>query len=178
MSDQLNSFLDVASTLTGLPDDGELMAAIRGYDAVLQHTDDGVEVLRARDYKELPTDLLELRAFDDAGELHIVKVGDALRGRVRKDGEGEPCAVFDEEHLVWGSRAVLDGDVVELCEDRGNRVRIPSALLGGRLPDEQHRVTVRVRNYLDENGEDAESGDTRFAFCDYRLVGLCVREVE
>lgn len=180
MSKKLNDFSSIASQVDGLPaSNAELIEAIHGYTAVLQHTLDGVEILDAPSYTKLPEDLLELRAFSETGELHLVKVGDSFRGRMRKDDEGSACTVFDEEHLVWGSTAVVQDDVVTLTEDRGTRVSIPYRLLDGNMQsDKGSRVTIGVRNYLDEDGEDAESGDTRFAFCDYRLVYFKVREVE
>jgi CRISPR-associated protein (TIGR03984 family) len=143
-----------------------------------------VEVLEAAHYGSLPKDLLELRAFDDVGELHMVMMGGKLRGRVRKDGEGTPCDVFDEEHLLWGERVSRNEGSYVLREDRGTRIAVPEAAFeglcepGGSSQDKQNRVTVRVRNYLDKQDESPLTGDPRFAFCDYRLVCFNVREVE
>lgn len=206
----------------GLPSGDSLLESIRSYDYVLQHRLGGVEVLDAKAYDELPDDLLELRAFNGCGELHLVCAEGEWLGRVRTDASSKDAAdalvsqtepakgaadalvsqtnasckdfvcvtVFDEEHRIWGTDVTLTEDGLVLTEDRGTVVRLPASV-ATQLPDilkvskenktkdeeQRYVVTVRVRNYLDEDGRDPESGDTRFAFGDYRLMGFNVREV-
>lgn len=190
---RLNAFESVRSCKKELPSDDRLAQTIRAYDYVLQHRLGGVEVLDAKAYDELPDDLLELRAFDAHGELHLVCLEGERLGRIRTDGpdDGDVCVtVFDEEHQVWGSDVSMNADGLVLTEDRGTVVRLPASVAiqlpdilkvtkGNKTKDDQQRyvVTVRVRNYLDEDGSDPESGDTSFAFVDYRLMGFNVREV-
>lgn len=191
---KLNGFGSVRSASYGLPDKDRLVDRIREYDYVLQHRLGGVEVIDAADYAALPKDVLELRAFSGTGELHLVNAGGRLLGRVRTDETGQDSAateVFDEEHLVWGTRATQCDGAVVLREDRGTVLRLPASVAsefpdilkmtasekaGGSAP--RYFVTVRVRNYLGEEKTDPESGDTSFAFVDYRLMGFNVREVK
>ena len=193
---RLNQFASVYSKKDSLPDDSRLVEKINEYDYVLQHRFSGVEVLDADGYAALPDDLLELRAFSATGELHLVCMDGKRYGRVRTDVMAEgPAAsrleTFDEEHQVWGSEASLADGVITLREDRGTVVRLPESI-ASQLPDVLHIkkgnttddggqrffATIFVRNYLDEESVDAESGDTSFAFVDYRLMGFNVREVK
>lgn len=183
MSARLNTFVEIKSSVKSLPEASGMVEAIRAYDYVLQHTLDGVAMLKAADYQALPEDLLELRAFSTVGELHAVAVEDGFVGRVRTDGDGEDAqhaVVFDEEHLVWGYPTYHDGKTVLFAEDRGTQVRVPSCIVAEHEEEFKggNRLTILVRNYLDEGGVDTVSGDTRFEFCDYRLVEFKVREAE
>lgn len=177
MSDwEVNAFRTVRSRVDDLPPQDELVPAIRGYDLALLHTLGGVELLRASTLEVLPADLLELRAFDARGELHMVIVDGQLRGRVRVD-EGRADAsvtVFDEEHVLWGTRLTGRDHKAFLDEDRGTRVVLPEGALAGFVEGESV-ATIGVRNYLGEEAVDPESGDTAFSFTDWRLVGLHVR---
>ena len=175
---KLNCFSEISSRLDALPPREELESSIRGYDYVVQYTLDRVEIVEAPGYEGIPDDLLELRAFDADGELHMVDTEEGLKGRIRTDTEGAGTTVFDEEHALWGSVSLDAGGVGEvvLREDRGTVVRLPKSALPGL--GESSVATIRVRNYLDEGEVDEESGDTRFAFSDYRFVSFNVREGE
>jgi len=175
-NEHINRFFDLTSSVVDLPSsDKEVVAAIQKYQYVLQHRLDRVEVLAAKEYQTLPDDLVELRAFSEAGELHAVSMEDGLVGRIRTDGTGEPAIAYDELHQVWGSDAtrIADGRML-LSEDRGTRVYLPAGAL--RSLDEGQCIVVWVRNYLEEGTENPQTGDTSFAFCDWRLVGFDVRK--
>lgn len=181
---RLNEFHSVPSKESDLPVGDKLVAKICSYDYVLQFTNDGVRVLCAKEYVELPDDLLELRAFNESGELHLVNADGVHYGRVREDGVGDLCTVFDECHRVWGSSVTTRDDELLLREDRGTEVRLSASaarsILGiesvtGRKGEERY-AALYVRNYLDERSIDPESGDTGFSFVDYRLVGFEVKD--
>lgn len=179
----LNEFGAVASTREIVNDASGLELKLRegSYDYVLQHTFDGAEILKAEGYS-VPEGLLELRAFDEGGELHVVMdgCGGLVGGRVRRDGAGEEAEVFDEEHVLWGTgidESPSNTETAVLVEDRGTRVCLPREVLGESLPGGK-RVTLRVRNYLAEEKSDSETGDTTFAFEDWRLVGFQLRDGE
>lgn len=173
---KLNTFSEIDSRVIDLPAGKVLLDAIREYEYVVQYTYDGVEILNASSYDILPDGFLELRAFNKSGEIHVIDIDGELRGRVRVDGEGSKSVVFDEEHLLWGSRLLgqVDGSLA-LVEDRGMMMRFPAEVLRDYASGKDV-VTLLVRNYLDEEVEDTESGDTRFSFADFRFVGFNVRE--
>lgn len=176
MMDRLYEFYEIPSKTMLLPGEERLVGAIRGYRYVLQHTLEGVEILDAPTYDGLPDGLLELRAFDGQGEIHLVSFEDRLVGRVRLDGEGSLATVYDEDHVLWGTRLVEREGTAELLEDRGTRVRLYLDALPGFV-DGSSVATIRVRNYLvDDDEADSESGDTPFAFYDWRLACIDVRK--
>ena len=173
---QINEFGELASQVSELPPRESIAIAVRKYDYVIQHTFDGVEILDAKSYSDLPADFLELRSFNKDGELHAIDVNGELHGRVIVDKPGSDSMVFDEEHLIWGRLAQEDDECYVLTEERGTQVRMPKSALQGM--NEKKRATIRVRNYLEEGGIDPETGDTRFAFSDYRFVCFGVRDGE
>ena len=173
---EINEFCEISSSEKTLPKRDAIADEVRKYDFVVQYTNYGVDVLDADDYSGIPDGFLELRAFDELGELHVVDVDGELRGRVRTDADGVGAVVFDEEHQLWGKPSSMDEGVVVLEEDRGTLIRIPGRAIEGI--DANSIATIRVRNYLDESEIDPVTGDTCFAFTDYRFVGFKVREGE
>jgi len=146
-----------------------------------------VQVDVASAITSLPDDLLELRAFNADREIHVVvdtsaqfadatgaRKGQRFLGRIRVDGEGEETSAFVEEHVLWGSSFTRYGEggnsrmVLETA--RGTRIDMPS--LSDQELDENHCITLQVRNYLDTT----EAGDS-FKFNDYRFVSFHIREI-
>ena len=174
LDSQLNVFKTVCTSVEDIPAETvELINAINGYDYVVMYSLGGVSIERGNDIKELPEDLLELRAFNEDSEIHVVS-DIRYKGRIRKDNkkEGSSIRIFDEEHLLWGRLSSFDendcGDRITLQEDRGTRIDMPKINCD---ISENCRITILVRNYLDESNES-------FEFNDYRFVRFAVREVD
>jgi CRISPR-associated protein (TIGR03984 family) len=156
---------DISAVIDALPLQGK---------TVVIYTLSGVRIEAAGDLKELGDDFLELRAFDQDGELHLIRDG-TLKGRIRTDSDGGLVDVFDEEHLLWGSFEDTQPDkngTYILTETRGTRIAIPQQCLAeaGEI-QEGKRVTLTVRNYVTDK-------NAPFGFTDYRFVGFNVRDVE
>lgn len=165
---KLNTIEELGSSQhdTALPQGDALLEALRSYEHLVIWALDGVSITEASALQQLPEDLLELRAFNRDGELHLVKAGDQTKGRIRRDGgSGEPALILDEEHLLWGSpkEFAADGGVL-LTNDRGTRIQLPPGIATGASSE---RVTLTVRNYIDRDS---------FDFVDWRLVSFNVRE--
>jgi CRISPR-associated protein (TIGR03984 family) len=147
-----------------LPDD--LLSAVHDYDYVVFYTSDGVRIESAKEVKALPGDYLELRAFSESGEMHVVTYNGGVRGRIRTDSDTGESRVLDEEHLLWG-KVISDSDTKTtiLAADRGTYIELPM-----KGPATNKRVTLLVRNYL-------EADKTKpFMFIDYRFVRFIIRE--
>jgi CRISPR-associated protein (TIGR03984 family) len=175
MDAELNIFSrqNSASECIICSDLNELRLKTEVYKYVVAYNLGGVTIDNADSY-EPGSDLLELRAFDEDGELHLVFDGEGgFFGRERKDDRGVATGVatevFDEEHLLWGEPSGSEDGKTRLVEEgRGTRILLPDIAdsEGGR------NVTILVRNYLsdDEEGQDME-------FSDYRFVRFFSRDV-
>lgn len=138
-----------------------LLKDIKKYDYAILYKLDKVEVLKIDDVDNLD-DLIELRAFNENGELHIVIDDDKVFGRTITECSGEEYEYVDETHLLWGEpKQVKDGYTL-LSEDRGNCINVPFEVESGK------RAFVVVRNYLSKS---------QFSFDDYRMVRFITREV-
>lgn len=169
----LNTLYEAAVLFESLPaGSDELVAAIQDYECVVIYTLAAVTVEKATSVKKLPDDMLELRAFNQSGELHLVVVEGKRVGRICTDNaaDGEACWCFDEEHLIWG--APQDGQSdgsLRLMDDRGTNLILPLSADG---TSKDSLVTILVRNYAQG---DEQSSDLRF--CDYRLIEFSRKDV-
>ncbi|MCL2136399.1 MAG: CRISPR-associated protein Csx19 [Coriobacteriia bacterium] len=190
----LNKFYFIDSTVIDIPTDiDEILNTIYSCKYVVLYKLDGVELIDADTISKIPNELLELRAFDDEKEIHIVNVtppgssehAPIYYGRVRYDNEANELfgskhqSVFDEEHILWGNPS-RENNFIEsttrilLRGDRGNKIDVPN-ISGGIIPYQRNNklnsyITVLVRNYLNDL-------DDNFKFVDYRFVQLENRRV-
>lgn len=135
---------------------------IKQYKYVVIYKSDCVLTLYTKDITEL-TGFLELRAFDEKGELRILYTGSEYLGRIRRDGDGTDKEVLDEYHLLWGLPKSIDGEYTYMSEDRGTKLRLPVKATG------EQRAFMHVRNYLSESD---------FEFTDFRFVDFVIKEAK
>lgn len=129
---------------------------------LVTHTD-RVEFISAKDAdaEQIKQNLIELRAFNEDKELHIVIQNGHIKGRIRTDGEGDETDVYDGNYLVWGKS--VDGDKRRLHDDRGIDISVPFDV------DESKRVFLKIRSYAKTDGASLN-------FVDYRIFGVEVKE--
>ena len=101
----------------------------------------------------------EIRMFSKIGELHLWKIGDEIKLRLRIDNkEGEEVDIYQEEHFIWGTRA--SGNLLQE-EHRGMKIPFPFDIDEKSLP-----ITYQVRNYFKYNDEGL------IEFYDARIVSF------
>ena len=90
-----------------------------------------------------PQYLIDLRLFCSQGELHIWRIDNGLRHRVRIDsGDGQPNMwIKDEYHGMWGTEVEPDRDGWMLIEKRIKPIWVPFKA--------EPYMTYKVRNYFD-----------------------------
>ena len=110
----------------------------------------------------------ELRVFNDAAEIHLIRRGNTLVGRFRSDAGGDKDMEYiDAESPLWGVRDEEDGNdvpqgYVRLKDDgRGLRWIVPDD--GG----DAKQYSLVTRNYIGVDQETKQAG-----FPDYRFVGI------
>jgi CRISPR-associated protein (TIGR03984 family) len=144
----------------------ELVNDIEKYDFAVIYNSDSVKILKKDDIEALDKEkFLEVRAFSQNEELHIIEINGEYTGRIITDDAGDCVEIVDEEHLLWGNKTKKDGDYTILSEDRGTELRLPLEVKTGQ------RAFIKVRNYL--NPEE----DT-FEFNDWRMVDFFAKEAK
>jgi len=175
-NEPLNTFYSIKSESKSFVPGEELdlviRSIIRSYQYIVMYRIDGVSIDVCSGFDKLPDDFQELRAFDEDGEFHLVRLGGKLVGRRRTDfSETGSCEVFDEEHFLWGrfgaENSVDESDRLILRSSRGTMIDLP--VFAG-FDGSKERVTLMIRNYLDE-------AQSEFQFTDSRFVSLRSREV-
>lgn len=114
----------------------------------------------------LPENITEFRAFDKDGELHVVKCGNGLKGRIITDGKGNAVEAFDERHILFGEHCKpAENGFYRYEEDRGTVLYLPFAITG------RQRAYIEIRNY-------AVTLDGDISFVDWRMVSFGKEEVK
>lgn len=115
----------------------------------------------------------ELRIFQEARELRIVRSKDGFRWRLRQDfaveaEQGQEIHVLDEVHKIWGASErseMIDASPWSLLtSQRGSAIWAP----GDYKPHGE--VGLRIRNYIEF--ARAEAGNGIVHFVDERLLGF------
>jgi CRISPR-associated protein (TIGR03984 family) len=155
-------------------------------DILLAHADDGV-IWGYVDNNQLhtsdkvapnispplsPITLQQLRLFNQKQELRVWRTGkNAFRAAIIADEKSSSDMAFDEDHLLWGTKAELKNNFF-LLEDgeQGLRHVIPAieGIRDGEILLEK-RICLKVRHYLQE----ADNGVNSIAVS--RLVKLGVK---
>ena len=114
-----------------------------------------------------PAFIQKLRIFNTEAELFLWR-GDegGFNGRYRVDGSGEICSYVDMVQYLWGTSAIEQGNHLIMEEGRGVRVVIPQKLFNKTI-NNNSRVLVRIRNYIDYLDETGQAG-----YVDCRMMGL------
>ena len=128
---------------------------IKRYDYQLIYYRDRVLIKKKEDFV-LDSSVLEIRAFNTSGELHLLKKGSQYIGRIIEDNIGAGYEIIDDLYKVWGR--LNSNDKTILSEDRGIRIRLPFEMGEGKL------LFAKVRHYFSAEGE--------LKNLDWRLVGF------
>ncbi|MCR4682711.1 MAG: hypothetical protein K5647_05175 [Clostridiales bacterium] len=135
---------------------------VKKYKYVLLIKNDAVEFKRADD--EISFDnLVELRAFDENKELHIIMSDGTPLGRIREDGVGEEIECIDEKQKIWGRAASRENGYTLFHSDRGIDIKVPVSAENG---DTAYLI---LRGYL---------APDRFEFVDFRICGVATGKGE
>ncbi|MCB5252577.1 MAG: CRISPR-associated protein Csx19 [Candidatus Cloacimonadaceae bacterium] len=114
-----------------------------------------------------------IRIFCPEGELFCYRYTDSetgkasqdLRGRFRKDEEGEVAYYHDAAQILTGKRIVETSDSYSLiAEDRGFQLLLPECWI--KQDPAQSRLRVLTRNYL------AEWDNGQLSYGDHRFVAI------
>jgi len=143
----------------------KLLDDVKDYKYAIIYKLNCVETLHISDANSKKiTDFLEVRAFNEKGELRVIRVGDNdYRGRIRTDEIGDCIEIIDESHLLWGNKIENEDNYTLLSEDRGTRLKLPLDV------EKKQRAFVKVRNYLDKE---------IFEFNDWRMIDFFAMEVK
>jgi CRISPR-associated protein (TIGR03984 family) len=103
----------------------------------------------------------EMRVFNEQGELHLSKSGDAFSGRYREDQGNQSCEYVDTVSRFWGSKGKREKGFVELNdEERKIQLTVPCD------KDGKYYGLV-TRNYIGINDKTGQAG-----YDDYRYVRI------
>ena len=98
-----------------------------------------------------PKYLQRLRVFNADEELLLWRSGQTLKGRFRKDGEGDEMQVVEAQQVLFGTTAKdasNDGvGFTEISEERGTKLILPFENLP--VNDKEQRIFLKTRNYVD-----------------------------
>ncbi|EJZ68969.1 type III-D CRISPR-associated protein Csx19 [Lachnoanaerobaculum sp. OBRC5-5] len=154
---EFKNILASRTVLTPINEDSleEMADKIKSYDYKLIYYRDGVQIKKKEDFV-LDSSVLEIRAFNALGELHLLKKGLKYIGRIIEDNTGEGYEIIDDLYKVWGQ--LNSNDKTILSEDRGIRIMLPFEMEKGKL------LFAKVRHYFSAKGE--------LKNLDWRLVGF------
>lgn len=109
----------------------------------------------------------EVRIFDVDKELHLMKDGKMLVGRLVTDGIGENVSYVDSIAPMWGYAADTENGFTRLQDEaRKLELTVPANIAKGK------RCGLVTRNYVVTDDESGLSG-----YGDYRYLGLQELEV-
>lgn len=116
--------------------------------------------------------LLEIRIFNDAAELHLVKQGEVFIGRMIVDDVANPnskqCEYVDAISRFWGKKTSICDDSVILDDiERKLSMKIPVSDF-----DSEYYGLV-TRNYVDVNPITYQAG-----YIDYRYVRIASADIK
>ena len=116
-------------------------------------------------------DIYELRAYNARAELHLLRSGNTLTGRLASDAEGSGQNVVDSFSRLWGTvapkAAVPDGYTCLRDNARGIELIVPYN--GPRA----RQLGLTTRSYI---GYDKDTGLAGYS--DYRFVSIDAAEEE
>ncbi len=112
--------------------------------------------------------LMEARVFTPEKELHIWKVQDEFRYRVREDENsnqnGNGIEYFDADQVMFGTSSLrVSAKIVQVSEERGVIYYVPDEWLQNKELSPLNRLILRTRNYITyATSGQATIFDTRF----------------
>ncbi len=119
------------------------------------------------DEEILPKYLRRLRVFNQDEELLLWRSGQTLKGRFRKDGEGDEIEIAEAQQVLFGTKKGKRHNerFTEIREDRGASLILPFTTIQFDKDDKLvSPIHLMTRNYLDYNSiHQATYVDCRFA---------------
>lgn len=111
---------------------------------------------------------LEVRIFNQTGELHLVREKGAFQGRFRGDGQGETAEYVDSLSRFWGEKTeVQNGWLTLEDKDRKLKLVVPQAAEAAQY------YGLVTRNYVGVDVQTAQAG-----YVDYRYVAIVSADVK
>ena len=102
--------------------------------------------------------LKRIRIFNETEELHIWFSKGKLKGRYRKDEEGNETDIVEANQVVYGTK--YESDDMTLIENRGTKIVLPNKFV---VDEKKNRVAIKTRHYIKYlNGFQASFCDARF----------------
>jgi CRISPR-associated protein (TIGR03984 family) len=141
---------------------------------------DGRE-LNLRDADFSWEDILELRVFDWQKEMRYTRLGKELKLRIADDSgaaQGKltqgKLTQFDVDYVMYGERAIPEGDWTALSEMRGKPLYFPKIL---QFNEGQTLLWLKVRNYLRYNKVPVTQAPDQppLEVVDYRFTGFAYK---
>jgi CRISPR-associated protein (TIGR03984 family) len=104
----------------------------------------------------------KIRIFNEYEEFLAWRSGNGLKGRYRKDGDGDEIYVVDSEQVLFGTDKEDKGNgFTRLFEKRGTEIILPFTGLDVKDKAEGKRVFLQTRNYIGCN----EAGQATYVDC-------------
>jgi CRISPR-associated protein (TIGR03984 family) len=94
----------------------------------------------------------KIRIFNQEQELYIWKTNNILKGRFRKDNQGNnKIEYIDANQILFGTKSKnLDNGFIKLSEEK-RRIKLTIPNKNFKVNDEKKRVSIQTRNYIDYN---------------------------
>ena len=158
MESKYREFKNIASSRKKISIESleEIVDKIKAYDYQLIYYMDRVEIKKKEDELILDPSVIEIRAFGEEGELHLLKKGSLYIGRVIEDNVGEDYEIIDDLYKIWGNVSKNNSNI--LSEDRGIQIKLPFNVEAGKL------LFIKVRHYFTAKRE--------LKNLDWRLIGF------
>jgi CRISPR-associated protein (TIGR03984 family) len=110
-----------------------------------------------------PKFIQRIRIFNQNEELMLWRSEGKLKGRYRKDNDGNKIDVVDNDQVLFGTKAEEINGYTKLTEERGTEIIIPfkDIILDGNKKED--RIKIKTRNYIGFNEiHQATYIDSRF----------------
>lgn len=171
--DDIQSYQDLQAYLQG-----EYQVMIRCFDQICfgEYKEDDWHMEAGKPAFET---IQDIRIFNSDMELYLwrassdasFKQADQLKGRIRRDDQGDECSMVEAEQILIGSKIkeINENGYVTIREDRGFELKIPSTWLPKQVRN-SCPLKLTSRNYLQQwdNGQ--------LSYYDHRFVSIKKKE--
>ena len=110
----------------------------------------------------------EIRVFNEAEELHLIKIDDEFQGRYIQDGTDQEVKYVDSFSRFWGEKHDIKDGFIEL-RDIGRKISLKIPFDEG-ISDTKY-LGLTTRNYV---GSDEKTGLS--GYVDYRFLSISSAE--
>jgi CRISPR-associated protein (TIGR03984 family) len=98
-----------------------------------------------------PKYVQRLRIFNKNEELLLWRSEGVLKGRYRKDNDGDKIDVVDNNQVIFGTKAEEINSYTKLTEERGTEIIIPFKDVILDVNKKEDRIKIKTRNYIGFN---------------------------